>query len=131
MDGSSGDMGTPLRVALIGCVGLLGEIIGRTLAAEPDLDVVADYEALSYDDELSLATADLVVWNNADESLVARWLSTLSNRCGPRVLATMGDGREASLWELTPQRKALGALSPTTLVDTIRSSLTDVAGDIR
>lgn len=131
MDSSTGELGTPLRVALIGCVGLLGEIIGRTLSTEPDLAVVADVEELSYDDDLSLVAADLVVWNNADESLVVRWLSNLSNRCGPRVLATMGDGREASLWELTPQRKALGSLSPTTLVETIRSSLTDVAGGIR
>jgi hypothetical protein len=37
------------------------------------------------------------------------------------VLATLGDGRTASLWQLTPQRTDLGALSPAVLVEAIRT----------
>jgi hypothetical protein len=113
-----------VRVALIGCSGLLGSIIGDALAAQPDLDVVADLDPPSADEALPDVDADLVLWNNADETRVAQWLDTMSSRSGPRVLATLGDGRDASLWELTPHRTELGALSPGTLVDTIRRSAT-------
>ncbi len=113
-----------VRVALIGCSGLLGSIIDDALAAHPDLDVVADLSQPSPDEALPDVEADLVLWNNADETRVAQWLGTLSSRCGPRVLATLGDGRDASLWELTPRRTDLGALSPGTLVETIRRPTT-------
>lgn len=112
----------PVRVALIGCSGLLGNIIGDTLAAQPDLTVVANLDATGPDQ--ALPDVDLVVWNNADETRVAEWLGVVSSRCGPRVLATLGDGRDASLWELTPHRTELGALSPVTLVETIRRPAT-------
>ena len=128
MDDSSGGTATHLRVALIGCSGLLGDIIGETLAAQPDLEVVGDFPAPSADDGLPVIAADLVVWNNADVFQVERWLSTMSNRYAPRVLATLGDGRDASLFELTPQRTALGQLSPATLIDTIHNSFTTSGG---
>lgn len=112
----------PVRVALIGCSGLLGSIIGDALAAQPDLDVVATLAAT--DAAPALPDVDLVVWNNADESRVAQLLGVASSRCGPRVLATLGDGRDASLWELTPHRTELGALSPESLVETIRRPAT-------
>ena len=63
--------------------------------------------------------ADLVVWHNADEAAVSQWLSRVD--ATPRVLATVADGRGASLWELTPARTQLGELSPAMLVDAIRS----------
>jgi hypothetical protein len=113
-----------VRVALIGYSGLLGSIIGDALAAEPDLDVVADLDPPSAGEALPDVDADLVLWNNADETRVAHWLGDLSGQCGPRVLATLGDGRDASLWELTPHRTDLGALSPGTLVETIRRPAT-------
>jgi hypothetical protein len=113
-----------VRVALVGCSGLLGSIIGDALAAQPDLEVVADLETPPTDESLPDVDADLVLWNNADETRVARWLGTLSGRRGPRVLATLADGRDASLWELRPHRTELGALSPETLVETIRRPAT-------
>lgn len=131
MGDSSVEAGMHLRVALVGCSGLLGDIIGETLEAQPDLEVVAELDSFATDDDLILVAPDLVVWNNADDSWVARWLSEVSNRCGPRVLATVGDGRDASLWELVPQRNALGALSPTTLVEAIRRSFEGVGGEPR
>jgi hypothetical protein len=36
-------------------------------------------------------------------------------------LATTTDGQAAALWQLIPHRVELGALSPQTLVNTIRS----------
>jgi hypothetical protein len=112
-----GESGITQRVALIGCTGLLGDIIGQTVAAQPDLEVVADLPFPEPDLDV-----DIVLWNNADEVRIAEWLGRISRRRGLRVLATLGDGKNASLWELRPHRTDLGALSPAHLVETIRAS---------
>ena len=123
MDGSSAQTRSPVRVALIGFSGLLGDIIGQSVASEPDFEIVADLASTDNPDEaLEVARADILLWNDADESELAQWLDAVSTRCGPRVLATLGDGRNASLWEITPRRTELGSLSPQTLIETIRSS---------
>lgn len=114
-----GDVHTQVRVALIGCTGLLGDIIGETLAGQPDVDVVAELQPPAGDQPLPELDADLVLWHDADESRVAVWIDRLAHGVGPRVLTTMGDGRRASLWELVPRRTELGSLSPGTLVETI------------
>ena len=119
--GLVGDSGSHVRVALIGCSGLLGDIIGQAVAAQPELEVVAELDSPPPETELPDIDADIVVWNNADEESIARWLAGLSQR-QPRVLATLVDGHEAALWELTPHRSELGALSPQTLVETIRDT---------
>jgi hypothetical protein len=116
-----------LRVSLVGCSGVLGDIIRKTLGEQPDMAVVEDLESIPADGALSVS-ADLLVWNNADESRVERWLRTAAEPCGPRVLATLGDGRDAVLWELTPHRTPLGAPSPAALVQTIRTSFASSGG---
>jgi hypothetical protein len=112
-----------IRVALVDCGGLLGDIVRRAVTAEPDLDVIADLELSSAVRVPVAIDADLVLWNNADDSRVEHWLSDRSMQRAPRVLATLGDGRDAALWELTPHKTRLGPLSPATLVDVIRQSL--------
>ena len=109
----------PLRIALVGCSGLLGDIIGRAVAAQDDLDVVADLPAPSPGEPLPAIEADLVVWNGAEGGRPGEWLARIGRRTCPRVLATVYDGREAWLWQLVPRRRELGALSPATLVETI------------
>ena len=111
-----------VRVALIGCTGLLGDIISKAVADDPSIEVVTQIDASA------LATpsaehidADLIVWHNADEAEVSRWMRAGHNV--PRVLATVADGRGASLWELKPHRTELGAVSPGVLIDTIHASV--------
>jgi hypothetical protein len=114
--------GAPVRIALIGCSGLLGDIITQTIAAEPNLDVVAQLATVDTDAELPFLDpdldVDLVLWNNADERWMAHWLRSLC-RGYPRVLATLGDAKSASLWELVPHRTELGDVSPRTLMQAI------------
>ncbi|MFZ0835733.1 MAG: hypothetical protein WAM92_22215 [Mycobacterium sp.] len=109
-----------VRVALIGCTGLLGDIIRQTLSGEPDLDVVAQMTTPGPDFDLLQFGADIVLWNGAEENLIVRWLSGLKQQHAPRVLATLTDGQEAALWELIPHRIDLGGISPRALVETIR-----------
>ncbi len=124
MDDDPSDAAPHVRVVLIGCSGLLGDIIDTALADQPGLDVVADLDTPGPEGGLPDVDADLVLWNNADEARVERWLGDLSSHAAPRVLATLTDGRDASLWELVPRRTELGALSPRTLVETIRRPAT-------
>ena len=65
--------------------------------------------------------ADLILWHNANEAEVSRLMGT--GHTVPRVLATVADGRDASLWQLKPHRTELGAVSPSVLVDTIRAGI--------
>lgn len=116
------DPANKLRVALIGCSGLLGDIIRQTLTREPDVDVVAQLDAGETDMDPSRLDTDIVLWNEADEVRILLWLRGMSHRCAPRVLATLGDGHRAALWELTPQRTELGELSPISLVRNLRAA---------
>lgn len=130
MDDSTVQAARQLRVSLVGCSGVLGDIIRTTLDHQLDMEVVAVLETVPADGTLSVES-DLLVWNNADEAHVERWLRDTAESCGPRVLATLGDGRDAALWELAPHRTPLGAPSPDALVETIRRSLAGNAGGLR
>ncbi|MBN3508312.1 hypothetical protein JYB55_05600 [Mycolicibacterium septicum] len=109
-------------MALIRCSGLLGDVICHTIAAEPDLDIVVELAAPPSDLDIAELRADIVVWNEADPRRIEFWLKMFAHDHAPRVLATMTDGQDAALWELTPHRRELGALSPQTLVKSIRDS---------
>lgn len=117
-----------LRVALVGCSGLLGDIIHRAVAEEPGLEVVADLPLPDSLGDLPVVEADVVLWNESEGSHCPEWLSRLGRRACPPVLATHYDGRVASLWELVPRHTDLGALSPATLVETIRAVARDSEG---
>jgi DNA-binding NarL/FixJ family response regulator len=111
-----------VRVALVDCGGLLGDIIRQAVAAEPDFEVVADIATDGVGPALE-GGADVLIWNNADESEVADRLDRIASRCGVRVLATHGDGRMAAVWEIAPRRSALESLSPSAIVELIRASV--------
>jgi hypothetical protein len=112
-----------LRVSLVGCSGVLGDIIRTTLDHQPDMVVVEDVDSFPTDGGLTVAS-DVLVWNNADESRVERLLLNAAERSGPRVLATLGDGRDSAFWELAPRRTPLGPPSPAALVQSIRQITT-------
>lgn len=111
-----------VRVALVDCVGLIGDIIRQAIAAEPDFEVVAEISTKGTVDPLLDVGADILIWNNADEKHLADRLEVIARRCGARVLATHADGRCADLWEVVPQRSPLPSLSPSAIVEMIRAS---------
>jgi len=119
-----------VRVALIGCTGLLGDILLTAVAGDDAVEVVADLDAPPAGGISALESleVDLVLWNDADEQRVSRWMEELSTRCLPRLLATVGDGRDASLWQIAPRRIELGDPSVETLLATIRASYDTPAG---
>jgi hypothetical protein len=119
-----------VRVSLVGCSGVLGDIIRTTLGNQPDIVVVDDLESIPAGGTLSVQ-ADVLVWNNADESRVERLLLDAAPPYGPRVLATLGDGRDSAFWELAPRRTPLGPPSPDALVQSIRASFSGSGGTSR
>lgn len=109
----------PIIVVLVGCTGLLGDILKRAVTSSPVIDVrgsVASVTDLQLD---QIANADVLLWNDADEHALTDWLTHCASARCPRVLGTTGDGRHASLWELAPVRTELGALSPDEVVEAI------------
>ncbi|MGH2435986.1 MAG: hypothetical protein ACRDFA_03215 [bacterium] len=113
-----------VRMVLVNCTGLLGEILRDAVGGQPDITVVSELDDAS---ELLASVAqlrpDVVLWNNADETLLARTFDYFGATPATKVLAIVGDGREPSLWELVPRKTSLGQLSPTTVVSTIRAAV--------
>ena len=110
-----------VRVAIVGCTGVLGEIIRNVVTNAPGVDVVAEMSADRLDDATGADDVDVVLWNNADEQRVRRLL-TDSAGAVPPVLTAVDDGRSAVLWRLVPDPLPLGVLSPASLVDWIRAA---------
>lgn len=121
-DDRSSDDADRIRVALVGCSGVLGDIIRRVVAEAPDLHVVT--EATVYPTDVSAVPddVDVVFWNNADEEQLQRVLAEPAGTRQPPILTALNDGRNAVLWRLVPHRTPLGVLSPASLVDWIRSA---------
>ena len=119
VNGTGGHAG-PVRVALVGCTGVLGDIIRGTVAATSDLEVVTEVTADHVDPEVVSERVDVVVWNNADDHRLRRLLAARPGL--PPILASQDDGRTAELWRLVAHRLPLGVLSPESLVDWIRTA---------
>lgn len=118
----------PVRVGLVGCSGLLGDIIADAVRRDPRIAVVVRLDAGAADPGTGMREVDFVIWNGAEESQVRRWLDR--SHPGPRVLVTVEDGRRASLWELAPHRTELGALSPDLLAQTVRTGAPPASPDL-
>jgi hypothetical protein len=98
-------------------------LIVDAVAHAPDLEVVSNRP-----DDVDLAelaaqlAPDVIVWNNADEALLAGSVHQFGRCAQVKVIATADDGRRAALWQLLPHQTPLGELSPTSLVASIREA---------
>lgn len=107
-----------MKIVLVDCFGILGDIITNALRGS-DLEVIAQVRSADLMSQPPQAWgADTVLWNGASADVVAPWLERAPS---PRVLTTTGDGRQTTLWRLAACADDFGALSPTDLVDTLRS----------
>jgi hypothetical protein len=80
----------PIRVALVGCSGVLGDIIRRAVREAPDMRVVSEASHFPVPGDALEERApdvDVVLWNNADEAPAdgrGRWSTTGADRPGRR-----------------------------------------------
>jgi hypothetical protein len=113
-----------VRIVLVGMPRLLHEITKDAIAAHPWARVVAEYEApvplVHAVHECHAHVA--VVGDGPDVEAQATALLAADRRTS--VLAISRDGRETYLYELRPQRHALGEVSPERLVEAIRNAVT-------
>src|SRR5690242_6815592 len=90
-----------VRLALVACDGLLGEVIRYMIGQQPDMCVVLD---LPNADGLAMdvfeSHPDVVIWNlgpSRDDASLAGLSTVFGTLVRTRVLATFGDGRSGAL----------------------------------
>jgi DNA-binding NarL/FixJ family response regulator len=94
---------------------MLRGIVEGLVSAEPDLEIVGDFEdAEAAVGSIEATGASVVIAGLQAPSLARR----LSDRV--RVVGVSADGRESVLYELRPHERVLGEISPSTLLAAIR-----------
>jgi hypothetical protein len=110
------------RVVLVGCSGILGDILADAVRKEPGLTIVSNLDTIDSLDQTVLDLhPDVILWNHADEAALADSVDCFVSAPPPKILGTVSDGRDTVLWELQPRRTRLGQLSPDALISTIRA----------
>jgi hypothetical protein len=101
---------------------LLGDIVRDALADEPGVEVVgtADDEDLSR--SVDACAADVVLAEENGAALPDPYLRLMYRHPRLRILTVSPDGRQASLWRLAPERRALADVSPRGLADALRAT---------
>jgi hypothetical protein len=103
----------PIRVAMLDLPPMLTEIVSEILFRAPDV-VIAD----------PAGPVDVLVLGARSVELPEAGWTQLARQPRARVLTVSADGRHAQLYEMRPQRTALGELSAETLLNALRSAET-------
>jgi len=115
----------PLGVVLVGCSGVLGDLIRGTLSGDPDVRVLHELSGSSGDRLTTVVhrlRPDVVVWQLDDDRLLAGHPEYFGAPAACSVVTVVSDGDSGSVWQLRPERQALGALSPRTLVAAVHTT---------
>lgn len=109
----------PTRIVLIDMPRMLRDIVKELVLAQPDMQIVGEYEAdTSLGAAVERTEAEFVISGVPTDEAGAGAL--LGERPHVKVLAVEADARQTFLWELRPQKVALGEISPRTLLGAIR-----------
>lgn len=106
----------PVRVCLLGCVDLLGDLIRNALAGQAGLRIVADVPGDSLKQAL-LHRPDVVIWQSSPGTGPGD--DPFTDVCPPAIVAVYDDGQSGAVWRLHPTREELGELSPGSLSDAV------------
>jgi hypothetical protein len=109
-----------IRIALVDLPPMLASIVRDVVAAQSDMEVVDPPSRVDASTAAEL-DADVVVVGRGGGGEEA-FAELLDARARLRVLAISSDGRRGALSELVPRERALGDISPTSLVSAIRES---------
>lgn len=112
------------RILLADVSRLTGEMVERAVAHAEDMSVVGRASSLDQLRPVALATAaDVVIVGLHNAELPATYFELLLERPRMKVLAIEERGGHAWLYELRPERVAIGEVSPDEVVDTIRAAV--------
>jgi hypothetical protein len=111
----------PVRVVVADLPGILTDIVLATLERPPDLCVTVVAPGGSAVALADATDADVAILGGAHEGLPPRGYELLRRRPWMNILTIHSDGREAFLHQLRPVERALGEISPQTLLDAVRA----------
>jgi DNA-binding NarL/FixJ family response regulator len=112
-----------VRILLVALAGIMREIVLDALGECEGVSVVGEVSSeAELPAALSRLDTELVIWRREaiDAPEIDRRL--FADHPSLKVLVLEDDGRHGFLWELRPHREALGELSPSLLLATIRRS---------
>jgi DNA-binding NarL/FixJ family response regulator len=100
-----------IRVLVSSDRGIVADIVRTTVAAEPDFELVTSEEphpdvVIVQNGQAGTAEASQMLWSHPES----------------RVILISSDARRADVYELAPSRRALGELSPQSLVNAVRAA---------
>ncbi len=122
-------MATRTRVLLWDMPTMMHDIILELLTRESDFQVAAPTDKTSTDKTSTLLDAskkyrpDVIVTSFGEDAAEAKYKDLLLACPRVKVLDVLSDGRKGYLYELRPERKRLGEVSPESLVTVIRSAV--------
>jgi DNA-binding NarL/FixJ family response regulator len=104
---------------------MLSDILAEVLGEQPDMEVVGRSDNMNeMVSEAGHRSAEVVVVGLVDSALPDECMALLDDSPRVKVLGITTDGRRAFLYELQPQRSALGEVSPEGLINAIRGLFT-------
>jgi DNA-binding NarL/FixJ family response regulator len=109
-----------LRILVVGMPRLVREMIERTIKAQPDMEVLVDARAVEDIGADGASAPDFVVCGLDFPWLPDQYRTLLEEQPHAKVLGIDAAGGHAYLYELRPQRVAIGEVSPDDIVEAIR-----------
>jgi hypothetical protein len=114
----------PIGIVLVDMPKLLRDLLEHTLAAEPDMVVLAtepEVDALA--DAARETDADVVIVGLEDGELPVQARELLAGHDRTMVVGVEAVDGEAVLYELRPERTSIGTATPTALATAIRTTV--------
>jgi hypothetical protein len=100
---------------------LLGDLVKGIVASADEAAVVAELDnETGLESAVESTRANFVIAALDEHALSEPYLSLFEHRPLVKVLAIAGDGDTGSLWELRPDRVALGEVCPASLLTALR-----------
>ena len=119
------------RILLAGMPRMLQDIVEERLRAQPDMQIVGTLDASGATASALSSTldehgADIVILGLHDETIARSYEPLLFDHCRLRLLAIVGNGRDAFIYELKPNRTPIPEVSAEELLDVIRATTVEM-----
>jgi chemotaxis response regulator CheB len=112
----------PIRILLVAMPQLMSDIVELGLNAQPDIEVVGVLDSVSSLAGVASVTRPDFVVLEVEGALPEECGAVFAQRPQLRVLGLEQEAAEAAMYELRPQRRSLGAASPSELAVAIRTA---------
>ena len=112
----------PIRVLIRDAPTMLREILEQAISGEPDMEIIPEPRGPVVPSDAP-PYPDVVVVDANDDDASERGRALLRRWPRSRVLMIKARGHNVSLYELVPQGRDLGELSPRQLVEAIRAAV--------